>query len=96
MTISFMLVSCCLQSSGILFYIFEKQKHKYVSMYIRQLYNLPKNSIHCIILQFIFKVFSNNLFSCLHVITNSDFLFNNWLSSMDFVIDRFSVKHDLQ
>ena len=32
----------------------------------------------------------------LHVLTNSDFLFNNWLLSNYLIINSFSVRHNLQ
>ena len=39
---------------------------------------------------------SNNLFSCRHLLTNSDFLLSNLQSPRAFKIKYFSVKHNLQ
>ena len=46
--------------------------------------------------RFLFKLFNNNLFLCMHVLTNSDFLFNNWSLSMDLIMNSFSVKRNFQ
>ena len=55
-----------------------------------------RQSIVSFLQRFLFKLFNNNLFLCMHVLTNSDFLFNNWSLSVDLIINSFSVKHNLQ
>ena len=41
-------------------------------------------------------LFINNLLWCLHLLTNSDFLFNNLSPPMELLIYNFSIKHNLE
>ena len=81
-----LLVSCLVQSSGIHFYA--SKKNTDISTIQQTIYIIlpEKNSVHSI----------NNLLLSLHVLTNSDSLFNNWLLSKDLIINGFSVKRNLQ
>ena len=59
-------------------------------------YQKKNRSIVSFLLRFLYKRFNNNLFLSLYVLTNSDFLFNNWLLSNDLITNSSSVRHNLQ
>ena len=75
-------VSCVMQSSGTISYLFylKGKKINYI--------NIAKI---CYLLTFLNKV----LFWCLHLFISSDFLFNKSGSSKYFVIQYFSIKQSL-
>ena len=67
-----------------------------LSQYVNIILPEKSQSKVLFLLWFLLKLFSNNLFLSLHVLTKSDFFFNNWLLSNNLTINSFSVRHLLQ
>ena len=87
-------VSCCCIHQALFICIFSEfflniNKKKILKLNTKYSYK------HQSILSFNFALHNNNLFSCLHLLTSSDLLFNKFQSPRNLMIENFSVKHDL-
>ena len=89
-TPSFTLLHLSDRSDIHIFWILLEYKQKMLNVNTKYSYR------HESILSFLFTLYNNNLFWCMHLLTSSDLLFNKFKSSRNSTKKTFSVKHNVQ